>query len=138
MSSADEGPATIWCAYAAAVIVDASGDPLRVSTRVHVITAYNPHDVVLSAAENAQRDRALGEHLRARGLRYSRTTSCAPDGDWVEHGYAIEGIDRAEALEIARRVEQRAVFEIDGGEVRVVDSEGRVRQVRGVAPPLLP
>lgn len=115
----------IWQAYAQASL-SGQGDGLPASAVV--ITAYNPGDEVLPSEQNARRDRALGAILTARGLPFVRSVARAPGGDFEEPGFAVEGLDRFRALELAQRFGQRAIYELTPEEIRVIDMQGRARR----------
>jgi len=87
---------------------------------IWILTAGDPYPVVLTAAENAERERTLIAELDVAGVRHDPALGRAPDGSTSEISLALRGIDRAEALAIAARHGQLAVYEIDD-RIRCVD-----------------
>lgn len=86
---------------------------------LHIITACNPRSRLLSDEENATRNAALAQELRARGHEVLSADGSAPDGSWQEPGFAVVDADPGEILALARRFEQLAVFELTPTELRV-------------------
>ena len=80
---------------------------------VHLITAWNPMGRPYPSAENVARQVEFESALSGAGLRWTRAAGVAEDGSWTEAGAAITGLDRAEALEVARRWDQEAIYEWD-------------------------
>jgi Protein of unknown function (DUF3293). len=74
-----------------------------------ILTSYNPRGKVLDATENEGRFAELEAELRSSGIEYLVMDACAPDKSHCECSVAI-GIDRSEALRIAERWEQIAIF----------------------------
>ena len=74
-----------------------------------ILTSYNPRGKVLSAAENDRRFAELEAELRSSGRAYLVMDACAPDKSHCECSVSIK-IDRSEALRIAERWEQIAIF----------------------------
>jgi uncharacterized protein DUF3293 len=83
--------------------------PLAVSP-VHVLTAHDPGAQRFGAAENRRRQRALEAELAERGLVVTRAVASAADGSHAEESAAVVGWDDAEALLVARRRGQDAIF----------------------------
>ena len=77
---------------------------------VHVLTAYDPGAQRLAATENRRRQRALEAELAGRGLLVTRAVASAADGSHAEESAAVVGWDDAEALALARRHGQDAIF----------------------------
>ena len=77
---------------------------------VHVLTAYDPGAERPTAAENDRRQRALEAELADRGLVVTRAVASAADGSHAEVSAAVVGWDDAEALAVARRHGQDAIF----------------------------
>ena len=77
---------------------------------VHVLTAYDPGARRPGAAENRRRQQALEADLTDRGLVVTRAVASATDGSHAEESAAVVGWDDAEALTLARRYGQDAVF----------------------------
>lgn len=89
-----------------------------------VLTAENPcgenaedeptyADAAAQKRENAGRRSHLEAELKAAGLRYLRVDGVAPDGEYREHGVAVE-VPRENAVALGRRLRQLAIFWFDG------------------------
>jgi hypothetical protein len=118
-----------WPQYAAAVvelIIDGAhivltplptseraGDLADWSPPIWVLTAGDPYPVELSPDENAERERLLVAELDAAGVRHDPALGRSADGATSEVSRALRGIDRAQALAIAARHGQLAVYEIE-------------------------
>jgi len=87
---------------------------------LHVITAFNPFSERRSLEENQAANRELERILVQGGRIHRPAVNRAPDGDWEEPGFAVEGLTREEARELGRRFGQHAVFEIQGNQLRIV------------------
>lgn len=83
-----------------------------------ILTAANPMGVELPESENARRNDAMAAMLDDP----LRATGSSPEGDWVEHGFAVTFSEKA--LEVAQRFAQAAVFIVDPGSVGVVQLVG--------------
>jgi len=83
--------------------------PLAVAP-VHVLTAYDPGAQRPGAGANRRRQRALEAELAARGLVVTRAVASAADGSHAEESAAVVGWDDAEALTLAGRYGQDAIF----------------------------
>jgi len=130
----------IWDAFAATMIVEARNPDLVLSgpnaatlsmrLPVHVITAQNPREQVLSPSENERRHRLLHSYLKVKAPNATLLEvigrSC--QGDWKENSWAISGLERHEVLRIASRFQQRAIFELMHEEMLVIDNDGVVRR----------
>jgi hypothetical protein len=117
-----DDPGQVWAGTEAAAM------PLP--TPVHVITAQNPHERVLDDDVNRERHRLLHRYLQMRAP-YAQTIevlgrSCS--GPWAEASWAISGLQRAKALAIAQRFEQRAIFELTEADVLVIGVDGAERR----------
>jgi hypothetical protein len=77
---------------------------------VHVLTAYDPGARRPGAAENRRRQQLLEAELADRGLVVTRAVASAGDGSHAEESAAVVGWDDAEALALARRHGQDAIF----------------------------
>ena len=99
-----------------------------------VLTAYDTPGPRRDAQSNAAADAALAEALRGLGLHPTRVTGGSADGVHREPGFGAR-LDRARALELARRFEQAAFFEIQGDVLRLVWSDDGSTEVLGLAPP---
>lgn len=87
---------------------------------VHVVTAFNPGGSVVAAADNAFAQHQLFAELARTGRRWAPAVGAEPDAGHHEISAAIWDLDRRVALDLGRRHVQRAVYEIDDGELRVV------------------
>jgi hypothetical protein len=87
---------------------------------IWVLTAGDPYPVELTAEENAERERVLIAELDEAGISHDPALGRSPDGSTSEISRALRGIDRVQALAIAERHGQLAVFEIDD-RIRCVD-----------------
>ena len=127
----------IWQTYIDTKIVQKSNDhawtgknaiPLPWEPPIHVITACNPFEQVLTDDENQKRNSALEEILNARNLKYESVIGKSTKDSWQEISYAIHGLSRVQACELAFQFEQRAIFEIDNEELHVISAKDMVIQ----------
>lgn len=138
VSQGTEEREQVWRAYAATHIVHQQvietvwkgpgAGSLPLPLPIHVITAFNPFERVLDKAENKRRNDALSEILSVRGLEFQPVLGRSPDSFWTEPSFAVHGLSRVKACKLARRLGQRAVFELDADEFRVVSADGGVRK----------
>jgi Protein of unknown function (DUF3293) len=78
-----------------------------------ILTAYDPQGRNLSREENEKRKRSLDERLAASGYSFVHVDCCSPDGAHCEESVAVP-MPRDEAVELARELEQVAIFWFDG------------------------
>ncbi|HEY4672221.1 MAG TPA: DUF3293 domain-containing protein [Gemmatimonadaceae bacterium] len=78
-----------------------------------VLTAFDPRGQDLSAEANAKRKRDLDARLSKLGYRFVDVDACSPDGAHCECSVAVI-MDQKEAIELARDLEQVAIFWFDG------------------------
>ena len=89
-----------------------------------VLTAENPcgenaedeptwADEAARKRENEGRRRELEAELEAAGSCYLRVDGVAPDGEYREHGVAVE-MPRDDAVALGKRLRQLAIFWFDG------------------------
>jgi uncharacterized protein DUF3293 len=78
-----------------------------------IITAFDPRGENLLPAENEKRRRELEQRLRSRGYRFAQVDCCSPDRAHCECSVAVL-MPQAEAVELAREMEQVAIFWFDG------------------------
>jgi hypothetical protein len=78
-----------------------------------IITAFDPQGRDLSDAENEQRKRELDRKISATGYRFMQVDCCSPDRSHCECSVAVT-MPQGEALELAREMEQVAIFWFDG------------------------
>lgn len=91
-----------------------------------VLTAENPcgenaedeptyADEAAQKRENAGRRSRLEAELEAAASRFLRVDGVAPDGEYREHGVAVE-MPREDAVALGTRLRQLAIFWFDGGD----------------------
>jgi hypothetical protein len=87
-----------------------------------IVTACNPCGEIVDAERNECLDRELSAFLEGKGLVHCRMTGGSPDGSHREPGYLVE-CDGEVGLELGRRFEQVAIYEIVDGELHLVDCQ---------------
>jgi hypothetical protein len=94
---------------------------------VYLLTAYNPRGVDLPLEENERRLAELDAYLRAELVAAVRSLGASEDGSWKEPGFALLDVGEADALAIARRFEQAAIYAWSAERLEVVGAldEGR-------------
>jgi len=94
---------------------------------VYLLTAYNPRGVDLVLEENERRLAELDAYLRAELVAAVRSVGASEDGSWMEPGFALLDVGEADALAIARRFEQAAIYAWSAERLEVVGAldEGR-------------
>jgi hypothetical protein len=103
---------------------------LPLPTPIHILTAYNPFERVLSNEENEKRHEALRRLLLHRPVQFVLVYGQSPDGQWIEPSYAVHGFSRSEACGLARDIGQRAIFELDEQFLYVYGSDEQLRGQR--------
>jgi hypothetical protein len=78
-----------------------------------IMTAFDPRGANLSPAENEQRQQQLDRRLRSSGYRFAQVDACSPDRSHCECSVAVV-IPQEKALDLAREMEQVAIFWFDG------------------------
>jgi len=78
-----------------------------------VLTAYNPRGENIPKEENDARQTELENKLRSTDERFIRLDACSPDESHCECSIAVM-TTRESAIDIARRLEQLAIFWFDG------------------------
>jgi len=78
-----------------------------------VLTAFDPRGKNLSRAENERRKRDLERRLEASGYTFVHVDACSPDRSHCECSAAIV-MPQDEAIELAKELEQVAIFWFDG------------------------
>jgi hypothetical protein len=81
--------------------------------RFAIITAFDPQGRNLSDTENQQRKCELDRRISATGYRFMQVDCCSPDRSHCECSVAVT-MPQGEALELAREMEQVAIFWFDG------------------------
>jgi hypothetical protein len=94
-----------------------------------VVTAENPRSAPLPAAQNAARNAELEAVLRTSAWAVWTAIGEAADGSWAESGYAVAGADRAAIVAMGERFGQRAVFELDDVQQRIIGCLGAEKGV---------
>jgi Protein of unknown function (DUF3293) len=94
---------------------------------VYLLTAYNPRGEELPLEENERRLAELDSYLRAELVAAVRSIGASEDRSWMEPGFALLDAGEAEAIAIARRFEQAAIYawSAEGLEVVGALDEGR-------------
>jgi hypothetical protein len=98
------------------------------ATPVYLLTAYNPRGEDLPLKENERLLAELGEHLRKELVVAVRSLGASEDGSWMEPGFALIDTDEVQALAIAKRFEQAAIYAWSAERLEVVGAldEGRM------------
>ena len=78
-----------------------------------IMTAFDPRGENLSSAENEQRKQKLDRRLRSSGYKFAEVDACSPDRSHCECSVAVV-MPQDKALELARELEQVAIFWFDG------------------------
>ncbi len=73
-------------------------------------------------AGNERRTSALQRELEQRGVRHAPVDGMAPDGAYREHCLAV-ALPRVEAVALARRLDQLALFWFDGHDFWLLPAE---------------
>lgn len=93
---------------------------------VHVITAHNPWSVRLAPEDNASRNKELEESIPG-GVRVWPARGPGREVDRVEESLAVAGLASEEAVALAARFEQHALFEITETAVNVLFTSASAR-----------
>lgn len=86
-----------------------------------IITAHNPDGVNATPASNRAADESLATLLEDRNLPHFPVVGGSEDFSHAEPGYGIE-CGREEALELAHRFRQQAIFEVGDGQVTLISA----------------
>lgn len=78
-----------------------------------IITAFDPRGENLLATENERRSRDLERKLAKNGHHFIRVDCCSPDRSHCERSVAVV-MPQEEAIDLARELEQVAIFWFDG------------------------
>lgn len=118
----------IWDVYVNSHICDSNtiwsgpnADCLPLEPPIFIISAFNPHEQLLSAQENELRNNNLLAYLQDLELIITPVIGRSASGDWQEASFAVQGIDRSFACKIAKIFNQRGIFEITKSELLVID-----------------
>jgi hypothetical protein len=88
-----------------------------------VITPCNPRSKKLSARTNTQRFEAFWSAAckqNERGASCFQAVGRSPDGAWSEDSVAFVGMSEREAITLARKYDQNAVYRVTSSGVQVV------------------
>ncbi|MFO0129329.1 MAG: DUF3293 domain-containing protein, partial [Pseudanabaena sp.] len=85
---------------------------LPMNLPIYVISAANPLEEVLLDDDNTRRHLALRTILKSRKLKFEEVFGESPEGKWSEASFAIEGMGKEDACELAEKFGQRAIFEL--------------------------
>lgn len=121
-----------WARYPETVLHFATNPPLSVDLRAvpspdavnrlkaagfgapfAVLTAFDPRGQDLPKDENESRKRILERRLASRGKTFVDVDACSPDRTHCECSVAVI-MEQDEAIELARQLEQVAIFWFDG------------------------
>ena len=120
-----------WLAYADAVVDVFIGDAVVTLGQegllegvappapMLVLTAYNPGRAVASSVNEAAQAHLI-EYLSQRSLSWLPAIGRSRDGTWQEPSLAVTDLPEPEAIEIARRFDQDAIFKWDGENLSVI------------------
>ena len=129
----------IWEKYISAYICEPQiiwsgphADALPLETPIHVITAHNPFEQLLSKDENKRRNESLEAELSQLHVDIKTVIGKSPSGDWQEESFAVHGLTRRQACNIARHFNQRGIYEILEDELLVI--EVNTHEIKGRRP----
>jgi Protein of unknown function (DUF3293) len=107
--------------------VDGAAGDWPLAAPVHLLTAYNPRGEDLPLEENERRLRKLSAYLKEELVAAVPSLGSSEDGSWREPGFALLDIGEQQALAIARRFEQAAIYAWGPERLEVVGAldEGR-------------
>ena len=88
-----------------------------------LLTAFDPRGRDLSAAENEKRKRELDRRLTAEGHKFVYVDACSPDRSHCESSVAVV-MPQKRAIDLARELEQVAIFWFDGKRFWIVGVVG--------------
>jgi hypothetical protein len=128
----DQCERDIWDTYIQSHILDAKSPnviwagphagALPLATPIHVITASNPYEQKMVDEENLQRNHLLLQQLRTLKIEIKAVIAGSPSGDWQEASFAIAGLSRTQACEIASEYGQRGIFELTHEELLAIQN----------------
>jgi len=96
-------------------MIPASESSVATTSKIHVITAWNPGDDRPNRKVNGEANERLRQKLRQRGCRPVRAIGADPDSDHLEESWAVTGLDDGEARAIGAEFGQVAIFRIAAG-----------------------
>jgi CBS domain-containing protein len=132
----------VWDAFINTIIVDesdgkeifwsgANAIPLPMQLPIFIISAENPFEEVLLSNQNDERTSWLRKLLKYRELKFMKVFGKSPHGSWKQVSFAIEGISKKDACELAKKFGQRAIFELtQDDEMRVISVDEVCRKTK--------
>ncbi len=118
----------IWDVYINSYICDSqliwsgpNAGKLPLNSPIHVITACNPFNKLLTTEENSQRNILLHDELKTLNVKIKPVIGRSADGDWNEKSFAVYGLTRVQACDIACKYQQRGIFEMNENDLMVID-----------------
>jgi hypothetical protein len=91
--------------------LDADEAVARLSTTIHVITAWNPRAARPSREQNDLASQKLKQELESMGLRPLRALGSDPNSNHFEESWAVSGLSDREARNLGKRCGQVAIFQ---------------------------
>jgi Protein of unknown function (DUF3293) len=85
-----------------------------------VITAWNPFSKELSLTENRARNIALHQELLEMGAELLKAVGRSNDWNWFEESFAVKGISQSKMIQMAKKYQQNAIFQISIGQRKVI------------------
>ena len=98
--------------------------PFPFSGPATFVTAVNPRGQPAPPEDNARRRDELTRHLAATGLEWHPAIGGDPDGDHLEPGAVVLGLDLAAAAALGARFDQMAVYVWEPGALHLVTCTG--------------
>lgn len=113
--------------------------PPEVTGPIHIVTAQNPMGIGADAGTNAAANERLAADLASHDevIVWPATGygggPIGEEGTWSEAGFAVAGLTDREAIALAVRYEQRAIFtwRSEPGGFRLVACDGSADERRG-------
>ncbi|HEU4747772.1 MAG TPA: DUF3293 domain-containing protein [Gemmatimonadaceae bacterium] len=132
MKSAPDAHDPDWPKYPETILIFATNPPVEIDLRATpsqnalselsaaglgkpfaIMTAFDPRGENLSPEENRRRARSLEDRLGSAGYSFVAVDCCSPDRSHCECSVAVV-MPQETAIEIARELEQIAIFWFDG------------------------
>ena len=126
-----QGTAALWDQYAETEVIGDGGqvlvgasapDEWQFDGAVFVLTAWNPGSVPRRLEENQRANEQLRTKLHELGANASLVVGNSSDGTWSEDSFLTTGLSRDQVSQLAEAFAQKAFFEIDAEEVRVIET----------------
>lgn len=89
---------------------DVGAWPNSLPSPVYVLTAWNPGADPLPLEVNRERQRSLEAELDSINVSRWKAIGRDTDSDYFEEGVAIHGLDEDEAIDVACRFDQDAIY----------------------------